>query len=188
VPEAAELEAVRSSLPVLPAARRTRLVEGTGTRAEAAALVVERGLDELVLDAVEAGASAGRAVNHAEHDLAGGPGALTAAALAALTRMEEEGKLTPTQAKAVLAELVASGGDPEAVAAAKGFEALPEEELAALLDQAIADQPDAWERYRAGNTKVAGALVGAVMKATKGRADARAVTALLEQRAAAEGG
>jgi aspartyl-tRNA(Asn)/glutamyl-tRNA(Gln) amidotransferase subunit B len=187
VPEEAELEAVRSSIPALPAARRARLVEATGTRAETAALVVERGLDGLILDALAAGAAAGRAVNHAEHDLAGGPGALTPGALAALTRMEDDGKLTSTQAKAVLAELVASGGDPEAVAAAKGFEALPEEELAALLDQAIADQPDAWERYRAGNAKVAGALVGAVMKATKGRADARAVTALLEQKAAASG-
>ena len=101
--------------------------------------------------------------------------------------MEEDGKLTSTQAKAVLAELVASGGDPEAIAAAKGFEALPEDELAALGDEAIAAQPDAWERYRAGNTKVAGAFVGAVMNATKGRADARAVTALLEQKAAATG-
>ena len=63
---------------------------------------------------------------------------------------------------------------------------LPEDELVALLDQAIADQPDAWERYRAGNTKVAGAFVGALMKVTNGRADARAVTALLEQRAAAD--
>jgi aspartyl-tRNA(Asn)/glutamyl-tRNA(Gln) amidotransferase subunit B len=184
-PEASELDALRGSLPVLPAERRARLVEATATRPEAAALVVERGLDELVLDAVEAGADAGRAANHAEHDLAGGPGALTPQGLAGLTALERDGKLTPTQAKAVLAELVESGGDPAAIAAAKGFEALPEEELAAIVDEAIAAQPDAWERYRAGNPKVLGALVGAVMKATKGRADARAVTALLEQKAAA---
>jgi aspartyl-tRNA(Asn)/glutamyl-tRNA(Gln) amidotransferase subunit B len=183
-PEPAELAAVRSALPALPAERRVRVVEGTGARAEAAALLVERGLDVLVLDAVAAGGDAGRAVNHAEHDLAGGPGALTPQALAALTGLERDGKLTPTQAKAVLADLVEAGGDPAAIAAAKGFEALPEEELEALVDEAIAAQPDAWERYRAGNTKVAGALVGAVMKATKGRADARAVTALLERKAA----
>jgi aspartyl-tRNA(Asn)/glutamyl-tRNA(Gln) amidotransferase subunit B len=141
-----------------------------------------------VLDAVAAGADAGRAVNHAEHDLAGGPGALTPQALAGLTGLERDGTLTPTQAKAVLGELVESGGDPAAIAAAKGFEALPEEELAALVDEVIAAQPDAWERYRGGNAKVLGALVGAVMKATRGRADARAVTALLEQKAAADPG
>jgi len=187
-PEAAALEAVRSSLPVLPAERRARLVQGAGARPDAAALLVERDLDGLVLDAVDAGADAGRAVNHAEHGLAGGSGALTAGALAALTGLEGEGKLTPTQAKAVLVDLVESGGDPAAVAAAKGFEALPEDELAALVDEAIAAAPDAWERYLAGNAKVAGAIVGAVMKATKGRADARAVTALLEQKAAASRG
>ncbi|MCI3949521.1 MAG: gatB [Acidimicrobiales bacterium] len=187
-PEAAQLDAVRSALPTLPAERRARLVGGTGARPDAAALLVERGLDELVLEAVAAGADAGRAVNHAEHGLAGGPGALTAGALAALTGLEAEGKLTPTQAKAVLAELVDQGGDPAAIAAAKGFEALPEDELAALVDEAIAAAPDAWERYLAGNAKVAGAIVGAVMKATKGRADARAVTALLEQKAAASRG
>jgi aspartyl-tRNA(Asn)/glutamyl-tRNA(Gln) amidotransferase subunit B len=187
VPDDAELVAVREALPPLPAARRARLVDATGVRPEAAALVVERGLDELVLDAVAAGGDRSRAVNHAEHDLAGGPGALTADGLAALTRLEDEGKLTPTQAKAVLAELVERGGDPAAVAAAKGFEALPDDELAGLVDDAIAAQPDAWERYLGGNAKVAGALVGAVMKATKGRADARAVTALLERRKAAAG-
>ena len=183
-PEHDEIEVVRASLPPLPAERRAGVVAATEARVEAAALVVERGLDELVLDAVVAGADAGRALNHAEHDLAGGPGALTPQGLAGLTGLERDGKLTPTQAKAVLAELVESGGDPAAIAAAKGFEAMPEDELDALVDEAIAAQPDAWERYRAGNTKVAGALVGAVMKATRGRADARAVTALLERKAA----
>jgi aspartyl-tRNA(Asn)/glutamyl-tRNA(Gln) amidotransferase subunit B len=184
-PEQAELDAVRAALPALPAERRVRLVEVTGARPEGAALVVERDLDDLVLAAVDAGADAGRAVNHAEHDLAGGAGALTPPALAGLTRLEADGKLTPTQAKTVLGALVESGGDPAAIAAAMGFEALPEEELAALVDDAIAAQPDAWERYLGGNAKVAGAIVGAVMKATKGRADARAVTALLERKAAA---
>jgi len=186
-PGEAWIESARSSLPPLPAERRARLADGAGAPPEVAALVVERGLDELVLQAVAHGADPGRALNHAAHDLAGGPGALTPTALAELTGLETGGALTPTQAKAVLAELVATGGNPAEVAAAKGFEALPEAELAAALDAAIAGAPDAWERYRAGNTKVAGALVGAVMKATRGRADARAVTALLEQRAAAAG-
>ena len=55
-----------------------------------------------------------------------------------------------------------------------------------LVDEAIAAHPDAWERYRAGDDKVAGFFVGQVMKATKGQADGKAVTALLEQKAAAD--
>ncbi|TVR27721.1 MAG: Asp-tRNA(Asn)/Glu-tRNA(Gln) amidotransferase subunit GatB, partial [Ilumatobacter sp.] len=92
------------------------------------------------------------------------------------------GKLTATQAKQVLAEMVGpDGGDPEAIAAAKGFEALGAADLAALVTDAIAAQPAAWEKYKAGEDKAAGALVGAVMKASKGQADGKAVTALLQE-------
>ena len=86
----------------------------------------------------------------------------------------------------MLAELVAAGGDgdPAAIAAAKGFEAMDTGALEAAVDAAIAAQPGAWAKYCAGEDKVAGALVGAVMKATKGQADGKAVTALLQARRA----
>ena len=106
-----------------------------------------------------------------------------AADLAKLTRLEVDGKLTATQAKQVLAEIVAAGGgDAEAIAAAKGFEAMDTSELESMVDDAIAAQPDAWAKFCAGEGKAMGALVGAVMKASKGQADGKAVTALLEQR------
>ena len=57
-------------------------------------------------------------------------------------------------------------------------------ELESMVDDAIAAQPDAWTKFCAGEGKAMGALVGAVMKASKGQADGRAVTALLEQRRA----
>ena len=108
-----------------------------------------------------------------------------AADLAKLTRLEVDGKLTATQAKQVLAEIVANGGgDAEAIAAAKGFEAMDSSELESMVDDAIAAQPDAWAKFCAGEGKAMGALVGAVMKASKGQADGKAVTALLEQRRA----
>ena len=108
---------------------------------------------------------------------------MPAADLAALTTLETSGALTATQAKTVLAELVANGGgDAAAIAAAKGFEAMDDGALDALVDQAIADNAAAWAKFGGGEGKAMGALVGAVMKASKGKADGKAVTALLNAR------
>jgi aspartyl-tRNA(Asn)/glutamyl-tRNA(Gln) amidotransferase subunit B len=97
--------------------------------------------------------------------------------------MEGDGRLTATQAKAVLAELVAAGGDPEEIARAKGFEALGGDVVAGAVDAAIAAHPGEWERYAGGEAKLAGFFVGKVMAATAGKADGKAVTALLRARA-----
>jgi aspartyl-tRNA(Asn)/glutamyl-tRNA(Gln) amidotransferase subunit B len=192
VPDAAWLGRVRASLPVLPAARRDRLAAAGGvTPADPAVVVaVERGLDDLAVDAIEAGGDPGRVLVHVEHNLAGeGAGAVAPARLAALTRLEVDGRLTATQAKAVLADLVAGGGqgDPEAIAAAMGFEAMATDELGQAVDAALAANGPLWERYVGGEDKVVGALVGAVMKSTGGKADGKAVTALLQSRRAAPG-
>jgi aspartyl-tRNA(Asn)/glutamyl-tRNA(Gln) amidotransferase subunit B len=150
-------------------------------------VAVERGLDDLAAAAVAAGGDPGRVLVHVEHDLAGeGADRLDPAALAALAKLEVAGALTATQAKAVLGDLVAAGGsgDPAALARARGFEAMDTGALEAAVDEAIAANAGAWEKYRNGEAKAAGALVGAVMKATKGKADGKAVTALLEARRA----
>ncbi len=110
--------------------------------------------------------------------------AVPAADLAALTALETSGALTSTQAKAVLAELVANGGgDPAAIAAAKGFEALDDSALEAMVDEAIAANPAAWDKFVGGEDKALGALVGAIMKTSRGQADGKAATALLRSRA-----
>ena len=92
----------------------------------------------------------------------------------------------PHQAKAVLAEMVAAGGDgdPAAIAAAKGFEAMATGALEAAVDAAIAADPVAWEKFVGGDDKVAGAFVGPVMKATKGKADGKAVNSSDDLRSA----
>ena len=137
-----------------------------------------------MLAALSAGGDAGRLVVHAEHDLAAGAGALDVAAFASLARMEAGGELTATQAKAVLSELVAGGGDPASVATKLGYEAMGADALAGVVDQIIAEHPDAWARYLDGDAKVTGFFVGQVMRATSGQADGRAVTTLLRERAA----
>jgi aspartyl-tRNA(Asn)/glutamyl-tRNA(Gln) amidotransferase subunit B len=108
--------------------------------------------------------------------------------LAELVAMEVGGELTATQAKQALAELVA---DPSATAAgvakAKGFEAMDTGALEAVVDQVITANPNEWAQFCEGDPKVRGKLtgffVGQIMKATKGQADGKAATALLNQRA-----
>ena len=178
---------VRAALPLLPAARRDRLATVTGAPAdgEAVAVVVERAQDDYVLAVAAAGGDPARALVHVKEAYAdqGSAPAVPAADLAALTTMETGRRLTATQAKQVLAELVAAGGgDPAAIAAAKGFEAMDSAALEALVDDAIAANGSAWEKFLAGEDKAIGALVGAVMKASRGQADGGAVTALLRGR------
>ena len=186
-PDPEWIERVRAALPTLPAARRARLAEATGQAADAEAILVvtDRDQDAYVLAVASAGGDAGRALVHVKEAFAeqGERPAVPAGDLAKLTRLEIDGKLTATQAKQVLAQIVANGGgDAEEIAAAKGFEAMDTSELESMVDTAIAAQPDAWEKFCAGEGKALGALVGAVMKASKGQADGKAVTQLLEQR------
>lgn len=186
VPDAGWIERVRAAMPALPAAQRERL-GALGADPSDAHVIVSRGLAPLVLGAVEAGADADRTVTHAVQNLAlDGAELLSSVHLASLVQMETSGQLTATQAKTVLGIMCerADGGnaEPAAVAAEMGFEAMAASELEALVDQAIADNPEAWEKFCAGEAKVAGVFVGAVMKATRGQADGRAVTQLLAQR------
>jgi aspartyl-tRNA(Asn)/glutamyl-tRNA(Gln) amidotransferase subunit B len=186
-PDAAWIDEVRRSLPPLPAQRRQRLAAATSTAAtdDAVAVIVERGQDDYALAAIEAGGDPARVLVHVQQGYAeqGVAPSAPATALAALTQLERSGALTATQAKVVLGDLLERGeGDPGAIAAERGFEALDTSELDALVDGAIAAQPEAWTKFVAGEAKAVGALVGAVMKASGGKADGKAVTAALQSR------
>jgi aspartyl-tRNA(Asn)/glutamyl-tRNA(Gln) amidotransferase subunit B len=185
------LEAVRDAQPPLPAHRRASLAAAATVEptAPAVALAVDRGLDGLALAAIHAGADPGRVLTHVQHNLAvEGADRLDHDRFVRLVAMETDGRLTATQAKVVLAELVASGGEPEAIAAAHGFEAMAAGDLDAVVDEAIAAEPAAWAKFVAGEGKAMGALVGYVMARTDRKADGKAVTALLQQkRQAADG-
>jgi aspartyl-tRNA(Asn)/glutamyl-tRNA(Gln) amidotransferase subunit B len=189
-PTAEDIAAIDAVLPTLPAARRAALAEELGVLPTDGAVVmaVQRGLDSLASIAHGLGADAARVLTHIEHNLAvGGAASLSPQHFAELVKMETEGKLTATQAKAVLAEMVDGGQDPATIAAAKGFEAMDAGALEAIVDEVIAAHPDEWQQFVAGDDKAKGKLtgffMGKVMAATKGQADGKAATALLRSRA-----
>jgi glutaminyl-tRNA synthetase len=86
----------------------------------------------------------------------------------------------------VLAKVMVDGGDPAEVAKALGLEALAPDALAATVEEVVASHPGEWERYRAGEEKLVGFFIGKVMGATGGKADGRAVTALLRAKLSGE--
>jgi len=90
--------------------------------------------------------------------------------------METTGAVTATQAKAILAELLsAGGGDPAEVARARGFEALADDSLVAVVAETVEANRAEWDRYLAGDDKLAGFFTGQIMKATRGKADGKRV-------------
>ena len=184
-PSAEWIQAVRDALPVLPYTRRALLSEATGAPAdgEAVMVVVERGQDAYVLAVAAAGGDPARALIYVKEAFAeeGSQDRVPAADVAALTTLETSGAVTATQAKTILAEIVANGGgDAAAIAKAKGFEAMDTSVLETMIDQVIADNAAAWTKYCSGEDKAMGALVGAAMKASRGQADGKQVTARLQ--------
>jgi aspartyl-tRNA(Asn)/glutamyl-tRNA(Gln) amidotransferase subunit B len=181
---------VRAELPELPAAARARLATAGVPRAQAAT-VLAGGLLPLLDAAVAAGAPAGAAANWlagevtawlATSGLEVGSSGLTGAHVAELVGMVAAGDVSATQAKQVLAGVLDGRGaeGPRAVAAARGLAQLRDEgELARIVADVVAANPDAVAAVRAGNDRAIGALVGQVMRATGGSADPQRTNALL---------
>ncbi len=193
-PDAAWQSEVAASLGPMPAERRSRVSELIGARGGTAgdgatsasqiATVVELGLDGLVEAAVTSGVDPGLALARAANEAAAGGDAargLDPAGFTALLKLEAARKLSATQAKAVLAEMLLHGGDPATIARAKGFEVMDEGELATVVRQVVDESPGEWHRYLEGEEKLAQFFVGKVMKATRGRADGKAVIAALDR-------
>jgi aspartyl-tRNA(Asn)/glutamyl-tRNA(Gln) amidotransferase subunit B len=103
-------------------------------------------------------------------------------ALAKLAGMVQDGRVTRGAARQVLDRLVAEGGDPADIVEREGLGAMGDgDELAAIVARVIEQHPDVAERVRGGNAKAIGALVGPVMRETKGRADGGEVNRLLRE-------
>jgi aspartyl-tRNA(Asn)/glutamyl-tRNA(Gln) amidotransferase subunit B len=103
-------------------------------------------------------------------------------ALAKLARLVQTRTVTRGAGRQVLDGLVESGGDPEEVIEREGLGAMGDaDELAAIVSRVIDAHPDVAERVRGGNPKAIGALVGPVMRETKGRADGAEVNRLLRE-------
>ncbi len=187
IPDPEWIEAVRAALPILPAARRLALAElcGVDKDGESALVVVERGQDDYVGAVISAGGDPRRVVIYVQQAFAeqGATPKVPAKDLAALTILERDAKVTSTQAKTLLTDLIeAGGGDVLAMAAKRGFETLDTSAVEEMVDAAIAAEPGAWQKYCNGEDKALGALVGAVMKSSKGKADGKVITALLQSK------
>jgi aspartyl-tRNA(Asn)/glutamyl-tRNA(Gln) amidotransferase subunit B len=196
VPDAEWINAVASLMGPMPAVRRARLLElfdeadgHSASRVDQVATVVDLGLHDLVTEAVAAGVAPGLALVRTANEAATDAEAarrLPPGDYVALLTMEAAGTLTATQAKEVLGELLsAGGGDPAAIASAKGFEAMSEDTLSATVAEVVAAHPDEWVRYRDGDDndrkKLSGFFIGLVMKSTRGQADGGAVRVELER-------
>ena len=193
VPDPEWIAAVAETLGPLPAERRSRLAgvlsEGgdgpTEAQLDQILTVVDLGLDQLVVEAAAAGVGAPLALARTANQAATDPEAarrLDPESYVALLALEQDGSLTATQVKEVLAELLAAGGgDPAAIARAKGYEALSEDSLADTVAGVVADHAAEWERYRGGEDKLAQFFIGQVMKATRGQANGKAVVAELQR-------
>ena len=187
-PDEAWIERVRGELPMLPAARRARLAEVTGAPVdgEAVGVVVERGQDDYVLAVGEAGGDAARALVHVKEAFAeqGSTPAVPPADLAALTAMETKGELDRDagQAGARRADRRRRRGPRRHRRGQGASRRWTRSALEQLVDEAIAANPGAWANFVAGEDKAIGALVGAVMKASRGQADGGAATALIRSR------
>jgi len=181
---------VAASLPPMPAERRAKLFELLGAKepttaqADQVATVVGLGLDPLMVDAVSSGIVAHLALARTANEaasVADRAREVDHAAYTALLLMEQEGELTPTQAKAVLAEMVESGDSPEEIARQKGFEALGAGTVEAAVAEVVAAHPEEWERYRTGEDKLVGFFTGLVMQATDKKANGKEVAAELRR-------
>jgi aspartyl-tRNA(Asn)/glutamyl-tRNA(Gln) amidotransferase subunit B len=191
------IRVARESLPELPAARIERY-EGIGLPSETASLLAA---DPETAEYFERSTAAAGGVepkvvaNWVTGELAAalrqGGGEATAAeskvgpdSLAALVAMVAEKKISHGSGKTVLAAMVAEGGEPAAIVEREGLAQMSSDsgELDAIVDAAIEANPDAAEQIRAGNGKAIGAIVGHVMKETKGRADGGEVNRLIKEK------
>lgn len=192
VPAPELIEQLRAALPEPPAARRRRLKADWGFGDIEFQGVVNAGLLAEIEATVAAGASPASArkwwmseisrIANAEGREASD--LVTPADVAALQGLVDGGTLTDKLARQVLEGVIAGEGTPQEVVDARGLAVVSDDgALIAAIDDALASQPDVLEKIRDGKVQAAGAIIGAVMKAMKGQADAARVRELILERA-----
>ncbi len=186
------IEELRAALPEPPAARRRRLKAEWGFTDLEFQDVVNGGLLVEVSATVAAGAkpAAARKWWTGEISRVANVQGVEASALvspehvAALAALVEDGTLTDKLARQVLEGVIAGEGSPQEVVDARGLAVVSDDgALIAAIDDALASQPDVLAKIRDGKVQAAGAVIGAVMKAMKGQADAARVRELVLERA-----
>ena len=192
-PAAELIEELRAALPEQPVARRRRLMAEWGFTPLEFQDVRNGGLLEVVEATIAAGATPAtarkwwtgeisRLANAQEKDAAE---LISPENVAALQKLVDEGTLTDKLARQVLKGVIAGEGTPQEVVDARGLAVVSDDgALIAAIDEALAAQPDVMAKIQDGKVQAAGAIIGAVMKAMKGQADAARVRELILERAA----
>ena len=186
------VEQIREGLPEMPAAKRRRLKVEWGLSDTEMRDVVNAGALELI-EATAAAGTTGQAARKwwmgelsrtaKEQEIGLEDLPVTPKQIAELQALVDSGRLTDKLARQVLEGVLAGEGDPEAVAAARGLEVVSDDSaLLTAVDEALAANPDVADKIRGGKVQAAGAIVGAVMKATRGQADAKRVRELVMER------
>ncbi|WP_424117369.1 Asp-tRNA(Asn)/Glu-tRNA(Gln) amidotransferase subunit GatB [Rothia mucilaginosa] len=191
------IERLRAELPEPPAERRRRLKGEWGYSDEEFRDVVNAGALDVIEETVAAGATAAaarkwwmgeiaRRAKQAEVELTAlGVEPATVVALEALI---SEGKINDKIARQVLEFVLAGEGTPAEIVEARGLAVVSDDgALTAAVQEALAAMPDVADKIRAGKVQAAGAIVGQVMKATRGQADAARVRELILAECGVEG-
>jgi aspartyl-tRNA(Asn)/glutamyl-tRNA(Gln) amidotransferase subunit B len=188
-PGAELVERLRQTLPELPWLRRKRTQQEWGVSDEVMRDLVNAGAVDLVAATVERGASSDAArawwgnflvqkANEAGVELDELP--ITPDQVATVIALVDDGKLSNKLARQVVEGVLAGEGEPEQVMAGRGLELVRDDSLIrSAVAEALAANPDVAEKIRGGKVQAAGAIVGAVMKATRGQADAARVRELV---------
>ena len=188
------VEQIRATLPEAPSLRRRRLQVEWGYADAEMRDVVNAGAIELIEATVVAGAAPAaarkwwmgelaRTANTEGVDLAALP--VTPEEIGELQRLVDSGRLNDKLARQVLSGVLAGEGSPEQVVVARGLGVVSDDgALIAAVDDALAAQPDIAAKVRGGNLGPIGSIIGAVMKATRGQADAGRVREIVLERIA----
>ncbi len=188
------LDRLRAGLPELPAARRTRYAAAFGLSAyDASVLVADRDAATLFESTLEADAAlapksvanwvTGEYLRLRNAAPPGEPISVAPAELAALVRLIDHGGISRANAKETLAAHAATTAPVASIVAERGYQQISDTGVVgSAVDEVLAANPNAVADYRAGKTQVVGFLVGQVMKATRGQADAGVVQAVVRER------
>lgn len=191
------VEEIRASLPEMPAERRRRLRGEWGFSDLEMRDVVNADALDLIEATVAAGASAqaarkwwmgelARTAKEQETSLA--ELSVTPAQIAELQGLVDGKKINDKIAKKVLGKVLAGEGDPAAIVEKEGLAVVSDDSvLTAAVDQAIADNPDVVEKIKGGKVQAIGALIGPIMKATRGQADAGRVREIILEKVGVQG-
>lgn len=185
------IEEIRKTLPALPEEREKEFKELGLSAAEAAMLVSEPALSDIFQAVFAKTQDAKRAsgivltqlrgfLKAAGKNPAEGPSAI---AVVALVHAIDAGTISANAGKEVLEEMVATGKEASVIIQEKGLTQIADTGLIeALVERAIAENPESVEAFRTGKTAALGAIVGWVMKESKGQANPKVVSALLQKK------